>query len=429
MQINLPYRSKNIVRWSIITTLFLVAVVTLWVFNTETDGSKIPPEVIRPVKTIRISEKALTEQRSFPGLVKPLRETKLAFRVGGPLVALNIMIGQQVEKDQIIARIDPRDFEVNIKRLEAVLKQAQANLKALTSGARREDIARLKAQLNAAKAQLTTAENDFIRQKNLLAGRAASKANYDAAERAYELAKANLESVTQELKKAQSGGREEEIEAAQAGIKKLTTDLKAAKNALRDTELRAPFNGYISGQFVETYENVRPGEPVVALIDLSKVEVHTTVSEDIVVRRAHISRIEATLSAYPDQRFDAAVREIGRKTDSANQSYPFTVVLNIPEDLVIAPGMAATLTVSMANSSKQSKGYLLPSQSIFADPQGNTCVWRIDNEKMKTVKTKVTIGPLNHGTVQVLSGLNAKDQVVTAGAKFLRENQKVRLLK
>ncbi len=428
MQIKPPYRSITIVRWGIVATLFTLAVITFWVFNTETNGSKIPPEVIRPVKTIQISEKNLTDQRSFPGLVKPSRETKLAFRVGGPLVVMNVAIGQQVEKDQVIAQIDPRDFKVNIRRLEAVLKQAQANLKALTSGARSEDIARLKAQLNAAKAQWTTAENDFIRQKNLLAGKAASRANYDAAQRAYELAKANLESVTQELKKAQRGGREEEIEASQAGIKMLKADLNAAKNALNDTELRAPFNGYISNQFVEAFENVRPGEPVVALIDLSGVEVHTAVSEDIVIRKSQITQIEATLSAYPNRRFDAVIREIGRKTDSANQSYPFTVVLNVPDDLVIAPGMAATLSVSISNTSNPNKGYLVPSQSIFADSQGNSCVWRIDKEKMKTVKTKVTIGPLNQGAVQVLSGLTPNDRIVTAGAKFLREDQKIRIM-
>ena len=82
----------------------------------------------------------------------------------------------------------------------------------------------------------------------------------------------------------------------------------------------------------------------------------------------------------------------------------------------------------MANAANPDKGVLLPSQAILADPLGQTCVWRIDSESMTVVKTPVEIGALESNTVQVLSGLNPGDQVVTAGARFLRENQKIRIL-
>jgi RND family efflux transporter MFP subunit len=242
------------------------------------------------------------------------------------------------------------------------------------------------------------------------------------------MAKANLESLSQELKKAQSGGRVEEIEAAEAGIKKLRADLNAANHALEDTQLKAPYDGYISAKFVENYENVQPGMPIVGFIDLSSVEVHTSVPEEIIIHKGDITHIQSTVSAYPGKKFEASIKEIGRKTDSANQSYPFTVVLDLPENLVVSPGMAATLSITLANSSKPAKGVLLPSQAIFADPTGKTCVWRIDTEKMIVIKTPVTIGTLKNGTVQVLSELSPGDRIVTAGARFLQENQKIRIL-
>lgn len=428
MQNRQPFKTSTALKLGIAVACCVIAAIAFWGFESESDGSKIPQEVIRPVKTILVSQASLAEKRSFPGLVQPSRESKLAFRVGGPLVDLNINIGQHLEKGQIIARVDPRDFEINVMRLEAILGQAQANLKALKTGARSEDIARLKAQQDAARAQLTTAENDFVRQKNLLADRAASKSNYDNARRAFEMAKANMASVTQELKKAQKGGRSEEVEAAEAGLKKLRADLTAARHALEDTRLKAPYSGYVSRKFVENYENVKPGEPIVAFIDISTIEVHVSVPEDVIIRREQVSGIHCTLSAYPGRRFEAVVKEIGRNTDSANQSYPLTVVLEIPKDLVVAPGMAATLGISLNSTAKEGVGYLLPSQAILADSLGKTCVFRIDAEKMTAVKTPVAIGKLSNGTVQILSGLSAGDQVVTAGSKFLRDNQKIRIL-
>lgn len=428
MRSNRSFKNGTALKLGIASVFGIIAVTAFWAFGRESDGSKIPEEIIRPVKTMRVSTDDVSEKRSFPGLVRPLRETKLAFRVGGPLINLNVDIGQKVQKDQVIARIDPRDFEVNINRLKAVVSQAEANFKALKSGARSEDIARLKAQKAAAKVQLTTAENDFTRQKNLLADGAASKAKYDNAQRVYEMAKANLASITQELKKAQKGGRIEEVEAAEAGLKKLQADLAAAEHALEDSTLKAPYNGYVSQKFVENFENVRPGEPVVSFIDLSSVEVHAAVPEDVIIRMDQVTDISCTLSAYPGRQFEAAVKEIGRETDSANQSYPLTVELKLPENLMVTPGMAATLAVSLASSKPQNEGYMLPSQAIFADPEGQTCVFRIDSEKMTVVKTPVTVGSPHNGAIRILSGLSDGDQIVTAGAKFLRENQKVRIL-
>lgn len=429
MQTKPYYKSRTVVRIGIVSVVCIIAAFVFWGFDSESDGSKIPDPIIRPVKTIKLSQSDTLQKRSYPGLVQPLRETKLAFRVGGPLVALNAGIGQRVEEGQVIASIDPRDFEVNVMRLEAVLKQAQANLKALKSGARSEDIARLRAQVESAQAQLTAAENEFTRQKNLLADRAASKANYDNAQRAYEIAKANFASTTQELKKAKSGGRSEEVEAAEAGIKKLQADLTAARHALKDTQLVAPYSGYISRKYMENYENVRPGEPVVSFIDVSVVEVHSSVPENVIIRESDISKVYCTLSAYPGRQIEASLKEIGRRTDSANQSYPLTVALDVPEKLVVTPGMAATLTILLAgDKNNQTIGFTLPAQSIFADAKGKTCVWRIDTKTMTVVKTEVTVGTLGNGVVQITSGLSPDDQVVTAGAKFLQENQKVRIL-
>lgn len=406
--------------------VMLMAAAIFWGFKTPPEQKAPLKAVIRPVKVIQLASATTTEKRSFPGLVQAARETQLAFRVSGPLVAMKAQIGQRVAKGEVIAQIDPRDFEIQVQRLEAAIDEATATLTAMKKGARAEDIARLEAQLSAARTGLANAQRDFERQKKLLAAGAVAQARFDNAEGTREAARANVEGLVQELKKARSGSRIEDIQAAEAGIQRLRVDLKAARNALADTSLQAPFSGIVSRKLVENFENVGAGTPVISFLDLSSVEVHSALPEDLVIRRDKIAEITCSLTAYPGRRFEATIKELGRKTDSANQSYPLTVVLHVPAGITVEPGMAANLTISLKLQQQQA-GYLLPTGALFGEADGGSCVWRLDPETMTVVKTPVTIGALSGDRVQVLSGLDARDRVVTAGSRFLREGQEVRI--
>lgn len=330
----------------------------------------------RPVKVIMITGTETTETRTFPGIVKADREIDLAFRVGGPLIEYDMDIGEQVQKGEVLARIDPRDFEVRIKKLSAELK--------------------------AAGARLADAERNFERQKNLLQESAASQSQYDK---------------TLML-----------VETTRAGIESLTADLAAAKNAMADTRLTAPFDGVVNRKFAENHETVAPGVPVVSLLDVSAIEVATTVPEDILIREADVAEIYATLDALPDRKIAASLKEIGRQTDSANQSYPMAVVLQAPKTVTVTPGMAASVYLVLRDPDQVDGGVYLPTTAVFADANGDTCIWRVKPDAPDTEKVTVETGALRGDEILVTSGLDAGDQVVSAGARFLVEGQKIRII-
>lgn len=78
-------------------------------------------DAARPVKSMVVRSESPLEVRTFPGVVKAARETELAFRVSGPLIAYDIRVGQKVAKGDVIARIDPRDFKVAVSKVSAAL--------------------------------------------------------------------------------------------------------------------------------------------------------------------------------------------------------------------------------------------------------------------------------------------------------------------
>jgi RND family efflux transporter MFP subunit len=345
--------------------------------GTSADGLQSDALQERPVKVMTVAGATAVESRTFPGIVKAAREIDLAFRVGGPLVQYDLKIGQQVNKGETIARIDPRDFEIRVGKLNAELKAAEAKL---------ED-----------------AEKDFQRQKNLLSESAASQSQYD-----------KIKMI---------------LETTQAGIESLKADLASAKNALADTRLTAPFDGVVNRKLAENHETVAPGIPVVSILDLSGVEVATAIPEDILIRESDFSQIYVTLEAYPGETIPATLEEIGRQTDATNQSYPLTAVLDVPDHLSVEPGMAAMLHVMLHTRGQETQGFYLPTSAVFSDTDGTTCIWRVDTDTLNTEKVPVETGGLRGNDILIVSGLVPGDHVISAGARFLVEGQRIRILK
>jgi RND family efflux transporter MFP subunit len=367
---------ENLIELLIFGITLILAVILSGCGSSKADGRQDGVIQGRPVKTMAVTAADSNQTRSFPGIVKAAREINLAFRVGGPLIEYDLKTGEKVRKGETIARIDPRDYEITIRKLTAELK--------------------------AAEARLADAEKDFQRQENLLVENASSQARYDKTRMV--------------------------LDTSRAGIESLKTDLAAAKNALADTRLTAPFNGVINHKFTENHETVSPGMPVVSLLDVSGLEVATAVPEDVVIRESDFSEISVSLDTFPGRRFGAHLKEVGRQTEIANQSYPLTASLDVPEGLSPAPGMAATVHIILQDAGRIDEGSYLPTAAVFADADGVPCVWRVDMRTLSTEKVKVETGSLKGEEILVRSGLASGDHVVSAGARFLLEGQQIRIL-
>jgi RND family efflux transporter MFP subunit len=411
-----------------IAGLLLVSFLTCaWVFRSIPSKEIVEIKVVKPVKSIVIKKYKAIGKRSFPALIKVAKEADLAFRVGGPIKEFNGLVGQKFKKGEIIARIDPRDFEVRILRLNAALEGAKASISAMIKGARQEDVEALFAKLESSKARLHTSKKQLQRSKKLLSQSFTTQAAHDQVVEHYKLARYAYNASTQNLKKAKSGARVEDVQVAVAKIKQLNADIEAAKNALEDTKLKAPFDGILNKKYMESFETISPGRPIVSLLDFSTVEINTSIPEEMMLKRRSFSNIYAIIDAYPHIKIDSKVSEIGMKTTGNNQSFPLTAVLNVHEGLDIKPGMTATLFVEYGLGDKIKKGYRIPVSALFADIDGNSCAWKV-NSNMKVTSVKLTTGPIRGGNIAILDGLSADDRIVTAGARFLMEGQSVRLM-
>jgi multidrug efflux pump subunit AcrA (membrane-fusion protein) len=144
-------------------SLLLLAAAMLAACQPEAETA--PPEV-RPVRTVTVVKRESGETVAFTGRIEAENETRLAFRIGGRMIERAANVGDRLEPDQVVAKLDPQD-ELNS------LRAAQAGVAA-------------------AQAQFAESRSEFERQRFLLARNVNSRAQFERAEQAMETARAQL---------------------------------------------------------------------------------------------------------------------------------------------------------------------------------------------------------------------------------------------
>jgi len=388
-----------------------------------------PPSAPRPVKATRVGDISAFASRIFPGRSEATQEVSLAFRVSGPLIEFPVVVGQSVKKGQLLARIDPRDFRINVRKIQGALAEAAATLRAMKAGARPEDIKAAEAQLAAAEAASKLAQSEYDRTKEALSKGAATQLELERAAAVRDRATATVTEVRENLLAARTGAREEDVEAMEAKIKALEASLDAVKAALDDTSLTAPFAGSISAKYVDNFQTVLAQQPIVKLQDASRIEVTVDVPEDLITKVRYIKKIVCTFEALPGRSVEAHIKEVGTEASMQTRTYPVTLIADQPENAQILPGMSAEVQVTaQLPSDAETTGFEIPASAVFSDGGQSRFVWVVDEKSQTAFRREVVVGNLGSHGIMVMKGLKAGEWVVTAGVHRLREGQNVRIL-
>ncbi|MGB8433413.1 MAG: efflux RND transporter periplasmic adaptor subunit [Burkholderiales bacterium] len=335
-------------------------------------------EVVRPVRAIKLGDTSAFARRWFSGRAQATQEIDLSFRVAGPLVERPVNVGDIVEKGDLIAKIDPATFVTDVNKMKAELERAHA------------ERVNADAQL---KRHRTMAEKGHV-----------SQAELDVYIAAADVAKAAVG----------------EQEAA----------LRRAELDLSYTTLTAPFAGEIVRTYVENFQDVQAKQPVVRLVDTSRIEMVVDIPESLISLAHLVKDVEVVFDPFPALTIPAKIKEIGSEASETTRTYPVTVMMDQPEDVKILPGMAGKGSPKDDPAAELTQGQLIvPDTAIFSEDEGaKTFVWIVDDEALTVSKREVQLNGLTKQGYVVQENLAMGEWIVTAGVNYLREGQKVRLL-
>ncbi len=223
---------------------------------------------------------------------------------------------------------------------------------------------------------------------------------------------------------------QQELSEAEARAESARARVEIQQKALDDATLRAPFDGAVTATYVEPLQQVKEGQPVLRLLDLSKIEMWVDVPED----RIHLVRagraVAVRFDALPDREYTARVSEIGNEADDQTRTYPVNLLIEQPADAApdarILPGMAGEATPT-PRADAPSLGSEVPLSAVFSDATTPSYVWIVeDGDKVK--RRAVETGRLTNAGIVVQKGLAPGERIVTQGGQFLRDGVEVHVV-
>jgi HlyD family secretion protein len=225
-------------------------------------------------------------------------EVQIAPEVAGRIVELNVAEGDRVGKGDVIARLDTRNTELEIARARAERAAADAQLRLVQAGSRREDIRQAEAQVEAAQADVTAiaadlraADEDLRRFESLLAANAGSQKQRDDARARVDVGKERqrgaedrVHAAQEQLARLRSGARPQEVELARARVASVDAQIAALMKHVADAEVAAPVAGIVTQKLMDAGELAAPGVPVAVVTDLDHAWANVFVPEPLIPR-------------------------------------------------------------------------------------------------------------------------------------------------
>lgn len=251
--------------------------------------------------------------------------------------------------------------------------------------------------------------DDVIMQSNL----ASAEINYLKAKRDFE----RSETLYQEnsLSAAQ-------LDLARLGMKAAESQLTLARKQLSDTKIKAPIFGTINKLIVDMGTMVNPGTPVANIVDISTLKVLLNVSEKDAFQIKRGDKAEITTDVYPGVKFSGRVDNIASKADEAH-TYQVEVRLPNNSKNPLKAGMFARVNFNLTNSTES---LVIPRESLIGSIK-DAYVYSIQEQVAKL--RKVVVGKSSGDFLEILSGLNENEVVVTNGQNNLSDNSKVTIIK
>jgi RND family efflux transporter MFP subunit len=390
----------------------------------------VESEPVRPVRAIRVGDLKAITGRQFPGRAKAKDEVDLSFQVSGPLVSLPVDVGTEVKKGDLVAAIDPRDFQTALESAQGNLDRARANLLAMERGARPEELEQLKAAVQEAESSNRQAIAEHQRSVELLPQRAVSQSDFDMTLARKERTAAQLKSAQEALNIGLAGARAEDLEAKRSEIRALEATVANAKNQLDYTVLKAPFDGVVAARYVDNYQTVQAKQPILRLLDIAQIEVTVQIPEGLIALVPQVKSVLCRFDAFAGREFRGKVTRIGSEASETTRTYPVTVAVEQPEDVQILPGMAATVRHDPEqHGDAHGQQTIVPPSAVFTAEDGQqTYVWVVGEKTGKIARRAVTTGDLTPVGLVITDGLERSEWVVTAGVNSLREDQQVKIL-
>lgn len=359
-----------------------------WYFGTGSEGEAAGPGMaggggFRPTITVEVAtakRARVSDRVTVVGSLIGAATVDVVPKVSGRLETIQVRLGDRVSKGQLLARLEDRELQEQVRQAEASFEVSKASLR------QRE-------------ADLKFADTALKRSENLAARDLVSRQALDDAQARVEAAQAQVE-----LSRAQLGQSQARLEELQIN--------------LTNTRILSPVDGFVGSRRVDAGAFVGPNSPVVSVVDISFVRLVANLVERDLKRVGTGMAAEVQVDAYPGEVFAGRVARVAPVLDPATRTAQMEVEVPNPSAR-LKPGMYARVRFTVA----ESPNALTVPRNAIVDLEGERGVFVTGDDTAKW--TPVTTGIQEDEAVEVLSGLTDGAKIVTLGSASLKDGDSI----
>lgn len=319
---------------------------------------------VRPARIFVVQDRSKILNYEFVGRIEAAQSIDMTFEVSGPLVALPVLEGQNIERGGLVAALETKDFELAVQE---------------------------------AQVQLQLARQDLERKQRVLRQKGIARSVVDDAKSNYELQRVRLEKARESLADAR---------------------LLAPFDAY---VTRRYVDNFINVRAGEKIVKLNDLHHLLVIANIPENLLATVTEEQVI-------GINAEFDFAPGARFPLERYETRGEADSVAQTYEVSFTMDRPTEPNILPGMTASVKVELRERSESTPVTMIPTSALVNDPDEGFFVWIFDPDSGGVQRRNVTVEAPQEQGVPVTAGLEGGDLVVATGASQLLDGMQIRVL-
>jgi RND family efflux transporter MFP subunit len=358
----------------------------------------------RLVELALASDMPIERRLQIAGTLEPDERVIVSAKVTGRLASLAVDIASRVEPGQVIAEIEPRDYQLEVEQARASLAQARAELGLEADETTAELDVDNTAIVREARATRDEAATNLARARSLAKEGLATGSALDAAEASAVRAETSLQAAR------------EQVRIRKASVHQRAAGLRAAQQKLADAELRAPIHGIVQARLTSVGSYLAAGAPVVEIVRIDPLRLRIAVPERDAPSVHEGQPVSVQLEG--DQRtYGGKVTRLSPALDTGSRTLLVEADIANPGNL--RPGNFVRAEIAIGAR----PALTIPKRAVVVFA-GLTKVVLV--ERGEAVERTVVLGDSAGDRVEVLSGLKAGEAVVVAPGS-LQQGQRVRV--
>ncbi|MBM7866273.1 efflux RND transporter periplasmic adaptor subunit [Heliobacterium gestii] len=378
-------------------------------------GKTEPQSEARSVEVMTVTRSNQQLDNEFSGTLQGLEEATLSFEVGGRIAATLAKEGDTLPAGGILAQIDPSDYALELDAAAAATAQSGASLRQVENGATSYEVTQAQATMEKARANVERLRSDMERYKALYEGGALSKKDYEGAQTQLTVAENDFTYADQVYQNVLHGARAEVKDQTQAIYDQTLSRQKKAALALDKTRLKAPFAGTVIAKLNSTGQLVGAGTAIYKLAAIDTLKVVIPVPDREIANWQKGGAV--TIELYGQKR-DGQVKYV---YPAANQSTG-TVGVEIWIDNPNHDWLSGQV-VRVHHVTKVKEGLWAPVQAVVRRGQDKPFVFVL--QEGHAVKRAVDIGELINNHLEIQSGVQPGEQIITSSVERLFDGDAV----